>query len=445
MAIVEFSIDEAPLGGLAMGTCEYGPTDTEKRFYNRLSEEERITLQSKPENTEKSHFKLYGHEGQFVSWFGIVRDIKRAEEQRGGKLIVQNTYAVGITDCQFQQIEISGAGDFVVELPDIPEDLIPLALVRVYGRVKNRDTALPTIAAEYVRVWHWGQFKFSDLFGEDHGNPAWKKRMSPDFERTLHQLGFTRDYYFKLLGPTPDQEDEIKAFHRGQTKLEWQDDSLLSDPRTGPYTPTDREKPYYDVLRKEDRVTLESNEAGHLHFQLGGHSERYVGWFGIVRDIQTTLGKRGGTLLVENKYYDDKRHNKLLTVSIHGAGNFKARLTNLEEEIKPLSLVRVYGVVSEDEAKVPVIDASFVRAWQLGEYNFADYGEEHGDLRWRDGVRISSGAKVYQEKLSAEYYIDRLNPTPGQMQTIRALYKRKAEQAEFDQKPLPEMTTIPTK
>lgn len=47
-SIVEFSMDEAPLAGLAVGTCEYIPTDIEKPFFMRLGEEGQSTIETKP-------------------------------------------------------------------------------------------------------------------------------------------------------------------------------------------------------------------------------------------------------------------------------------------------------------------------------------------------------------------------------------------------------------
>jgi hypothetical protein len=96
-SIVEFSMDEAPLAGMSVGTCEYGPTDVEKPFDVRLSEEGLSTIETKPGEFGNlvEHFTLAGHRGQFVSWFGIVRHIYRTGWPNRGRLLLQNTYFSG--------------------------------------------------------------------------------------------------------------------------------------------------------------------------------------------------------------------------------------------------------------------------------------------------------------------------------------------------------------
>ena len=117
--IVEFSPDIPPPTFIGGATCDYGPTKIEKQFYNRLSGAGRITVQTKPgDASEESHaFKLQGHGGEFVSWFGIVRNIKPNAERRGGMLLIENKYFDDLTDCNFfESISICGGGDFESEL-----------------------------------------------------------------------------------------------------------------------------------------------------------------------------------------------------------------------------------------------------------------------------------------------------------------------------------------
>ena len=150
--IFEFSLDRSPLSDLAVGTCEYAPTKIEKQFYDRLGKAGRVTLQTKPREFKDAsyRFKLQGHRAEFVSWFGIVRDIKRNPDQRLGILLIENKYSEpdNYTDCHIQTVQINGAGDFKAEVGDIPNDLIPLVLVRVYGVVKKEQNNRPLIKAD---------------------------------------------------------------------------------------------------------------------------------------------------------------------------------------------------------------------------------------------------------------------------------------------------------
>jgi hypothetical protein len=78
-ALVEFSMDKEPTWGVSVGTCEYTPTKTEELFFGRLSEERQSTIEIPPGewNDKGEKFSLHGHEGEFVSWFGIVQQITR--------------------------------------------------------------------------------------------------------------------------------------------------------------------------------------------------------------------------------------------------------------------------------------------------------------------------------------------------------------------------------
>ena len=218
---VEFSKDkEFPTDG-SLATSGYEPTKMEKAYYDRLPEDDRWTTQNKPsENHEiKLEFNLHGHNGQFVSWTGIVRKINHETGRRGGTLLVENKYGSDLSDSHIQTVSINGGGDFKVKISDVPKDLIPLVLVRVYGFVTADERALPVIDAQYIRVWHWFQFNFMD-YGEDHGNPEWKKNVRLGVgERIYHSGTFSElslRYYRDRLGPTPEQDDLIRKFHEAR-------------------------------------------------------------------------------------------------------------------------------------------------------------------------------------------------------------------------------------
>jgi hypothetical protein len=437
---IEFSMDEPSIrmhgNGFTVGTCEYSPTTTEKPFYDRLDEAARSTIQSKPGGTtELSNFTLKGHTGQFVSWLGIVRRIDRNPQGEGGKLLVENKYFVGLSDCHIQTVEITGAGDFEVELGQMHDGVIPLVLVRVYGQVTGDHGDIPTIKPEYIRLWHFGQFNFSDLFGEDHGNPEWKKRMSLPLDETVYHMGTSRKYYEQLLGPTKEEWEEIAAWHRAQTEIDASDDPYEAQQRTVAYEPMKWEEPYFLRLAAKDRITVKSkpSETERADFQLRGHVHQFVSWFGIVRKAAPHITKAGGTLLLENKYFKGSSDERRLTVSICGGGDFKAELTHFSKDLVPLTLVRIYGSITREDNELPVIEAAYVRVWDLDQYQLHDYGVDRTNARWTRNRQLKPGERVYAPEVSADYYIKRLGPTAEQAAKIRDLFKwKEKEKAEHD-------------
>lgn len=135
------------------------------------------------------------------------------------------------------------------------------------------------------------------------------------------------------------------------------------------------------------------------------------------------LGKRGGTLLIENKYFKGSGDEKLQTVSIRGAGDFKAEVTNLSEELMPPMLVRIYGRVVREENGLPVVAVSHLRGWHIGQFNFDDYGEDHSNPRWTNNIRLAQSDSVHENEMSADYYIKRLAPTDEQAKKIQEHFK----------------------
>ncbi len=205
---VEFSRDVKPPGFL--GTVNYTPTDTEKRFYSRLAEEQRVTTRE-PELDKSLNFSLGGHDGEFVSWYGIIRSITPGLKGGPSTLLLENKYSHELHDAHIQTVSINGAGDFLASASDLPKDLLPLELVRVYGTVKVDEKGTPVVRAEYIRVWRWFQFNFME-FGEDHSNPDWRKRITLNGDR-VYSSRVSPEYYVQRLGPTNEEAARIKAFH----------------------------------------------------------------------------------------------------------------------------------------------------------------------------------------------------------------------------------------
>jgi hypothetical protein len=355
--LVEFSMDEAPLEN-GVGTCVYGPTEVEKPFFLALGEEGQSTIETGPGELGDTaeHLTLADHRGQFVSWFGIVRHIYRTGWPHRGRLLIQNTYSSGLTDCHTQTVSINGGGDFEGELSDLPDDIIPLVLVRVYGVVRGETEGRPVIEADHVRVWHFFQFNFME-YGVDHSNPKWRERIKLPPDETIYHIGVSRRYYEERLGPTPEEWREIQGYHGRQTELEFERQRFSLEPSAN-YKPSEWEKEYFDDFSENERVTVQTKpgELPASTFELVGHLNRRVSWFGIVREVTPDgIGKRGGKLLIENKYFKGSGDEKLQTVSIRGCGNFVAEVSNLSEELAPLLLVRIYGRVLREENGVPVV------------------------------------------------------------------------------------------
>jgi hypothetical protein len=172
-ALAQTLIDVQPVKELkpsgSLGTCSYTPVPTERPYFEKLPSKERST------GSFMEVYDIHKKNKQFVSWFGVVRGISRVQQSDTWELLLEQKYFDGMTDCHIMLVSMSGSGDFVarVQAHDVP---VPaLALVRVYGTVQQRENGVPTIEAEFVRVFPWKTFTFTDLGAEDKSNPRWKK------------------------------------------------------------------------------------------------------------------------------------------------------------------------------------------------------------------------------------------------------------------------------
>lgn len=118
-------------------------------------------------------YTLTAQAGRYVGWCGVVRAVKWDEALGRSELLVQHCYNDGMTDTDIEVVSVYGAGDFRATIAGKADAAAPLSLVRVYGTVSVDKDGLPTVAADYVRVWNWGQFTFMD-YGFDKTNPKWK-------------------------------------------------------------------------------------------------------------------------------------------------------------------------------------------------------------------------------------------------------------------------------
>lgn len=181
-----------PTGTLA--TCGYAPSDAEKPYYEKLNAKERAT------GSFMESYDIHKKNGEYVSWYGIVRGISRVSNSDSWELLLENKYFDGMTDCHIMMVSTSGSGDFAarVQAKDVP---VPaLGLVRIYGRVTSQEKGNPSIEAEFVRVWPWMTFTFTDLGANDRTNPRWKKECKICGRGRVYRPYPDRQYYRDTLG-----------------------------------------------------------------------------------------------------------------------------------------------------------------------------------------------------------------------------------------------------
>lgn len=186
-----------PNGTLA--TCGYTPTDIEKPFFGRLSKGEATN------DALFGSYTMHGKRGKYVGWFGIVRGITPVAQSGGDTaLLVQHHYFDGMTDCHIMLVAKGGDGDFLAKLKVDPETIPALVLVRVYGRVTGETNGVPEVAVDYIRVWPWMTFTFTDLSGEDHSNPRWQAYSKVKPSQKIYMPYPIEDYYRAILGMPGD-------------------------------------------------------------------------------------------------------------------------------------------------------------------------------------------------------------------------------------------------
>jgi hypothetical protein len=198
---VEIQVAKQLTRGNSIGSCSYMPTETEKPFLGRLASNEQVTGSAfdKP-------YSIQGRKDKYVSWFGIVRGIFPAEAGANRyNLLLEQKYFDGITDCHIMLVAATGSGDFRATLEGSPESIPALSLVRVYGKVISEENKTPQIIVEYLRVWPWLSFTFSDLGAADHSNPRWTKfcKVCKGSDRIYNPYP-TDAYYLAVLGDPKD-------------------------------------------------------------------------------------------------------------------------------------------------------------------------------------------------------------------------------------------------
>lgn len=182
-----------PNGTLA--TCIYQPTAQEKPFYERLPKDEVAT------GSMFDSYKIHGKAGKYVGWFGIVRGIS-ADAGNGKELtlLLDQKYFDGMSDCHIMLVNYWGGGDFKVKMTGDAAAVPPLALVKIYGKIIEEKGKLPVIEAEYIRIWPWMTFTFTDLSGSGEPNKFWERYSSFVEGDRVYKPYPDEAYYRKMLG-----------------------------------------------------------------------------------------------------------------------------------------------------------------------------------------------------------------------------------------------------
>jgi hypothetical protein len=174
-----------------LGTTRYSRTPAEAKSTQAWSDAE---LKSGRPDTSS----LKGLVGKRIAWFGIVREVVEETAKNETRLTVEMKYFDGLTDLHQQIVSIFGAGDFHVVIPGTGHAIKRLSLVRVYGEVASETDGIPTVAAQFVRVWDWKLFAFM-FYGKDQSNPRWVKLRQVD-TFSVYSSAPNEDYYELRLG-----------------------------------------------------------------------------------------------------------------------------------------------------------------------------------------------------------------------------------------------------
>jgi hypothetical protein len=195
------------------------------------------------------------------------------------------------------------------------------------------------------------------------------------------------------LAQTPVDIQPAKQLTRGDT---------LS---TCSYTPAEKEKPFFERLDPEERVT---GSAFSKPYRIQGRKGKYVSWFGIVRGISPVGADANKySLLLEQKYFDGSTDCHIMLVAATGSGDFRATLEGISESIPALGLVRVYGRVISEENKLPQIAVEYMRVWPWLGFTFFDLGaEDHSNPRWARFCTVcKGGGRIYNPYPTEAYYL----------------------------------------
>ena len=196
LAATETPMDVQPVKQLVRGnslsTCGYTPAQQEEPYLKKLPPQEQET------GSFLKPYSIHGRKGKYVSWFGVVRRISSSGSSL--TLLVEQKHFDGLTDCHIMLVSHSGGGDFQATLEADPQRVPTLALVRIYGTVREETDKIPQVTVDYVRVWPWFTFTFTDLGAKDESNPQWAEYCKLCKSGRLYMPYPTESYYLQMLG-----------------------------------------------------------------------------------------------------------------------------------------------------------------------------------------------------------------------------------------------------
>jgi hypothetical protein len=171
---------------------------TDEEWAKFLKDQQKLKEKEKANTIPEDKYQLAEQTGQYVGWFGIVRESSTDEKTGVTSLVVEHKFFDGLVDLHQQVVSLFGAGDFTVTVRKPKTGIPPLALVRVYGKVVKDKDGAPALAADYVRVWNWGLFAFMN-YGKDKTNPKWAdlRKVAGD---KAYSSNPTPAYYEERLG-----------------------------------------------------------------------------------------------------------------------------------------------------------------------------------------------------------------------------------------------------
>jgi hypothetical protein len=187
-----------PTGSL--GTCSYKPAAAEQQFFSKLDKSEVAT------GSFMEPYSIHNKKEKNVAWFAIVRGVTpEAGSETRFTLLLEQKFFDGLTDCHIMMVSVTGGGDFQATVETDGKTSIPvLSLVRVYGRVVKEESGIPTVTADYIRVWPWHAFTLTDLGPEDKGNPKWRKLCKLCKSGRVYNPYPAESWYLNVLGDPKD-------------------------------------------------------------------------------------------------------------------------------------------------------------------------------------------------------------------------------------------------
>ena len=171
------------------------------------------------------------------------------------------------------------------------------------------------------------------------------------------------------------------------------------------YQPSATEEPYFKKLGRDELTT--GGLAG--EYDIAKKDQVYVGWFGVVREVNEDKEHDQTVLLVEHKYFDGLTDTHILALSFNGSGDFQVTLPGIDHRIERLSLIKVYGTVAAPQGEAPpTIKGEFARNWHWGTFTFLlASGTQRGSEKWRKLNKVDLD-DIYDPYPGNSYYEQRL-------------------------------------